>query len=361
MNTSKRLLHIDLIESIAIFFVLIYHCTIYSFDFLSDSSALNYLSYFLTTILSTCVPLFFFANGYLLFNRPFDLKKHLYRTLRLVILVFLWAFILMPLYMLILNKNLSIKEALLQILNMSTAWGMNLFWFLGALVCMYILFPALKALFDSNKKAFIWFTIICAFLTFGFDHLNDVLNFISVASGQWIGTLNFTIFKIFNPFRGTYGYSFVYFCVGGLAHIYLDKILSISRFKRNLFSAIGILISCGFLFLLGVFYSRYVNASIWDVVWEGYDTVFTFCNVICIFILSLNYTKEVGIITSISKSTLGIYFIHGIFINLTKQHLRSIPILCNIPVNIIYAFLILIICLAITVVIKKIPLLRKLV
>lgn len=59
MIKQKRYAHIDLLESIAIFFVVIYHSTIYTFDILQDNSVVNYLLYFDRTILSTCVPLFF--------------------------------------------------------------------------------------------------------------------------------------------------------------------------------------------------------------------------------------------------------------------------------------------------------------
>ncbi len=64
---KKRLFFIDILESIAIFFVLSYHGTNYSFEFLQDrGNVLFYFRYYLRTILSCCVPLFFFANGYLL-------------------------------------------------------------------------------------------------------------------------------------------------------------------------------------------------------------------------------------------------------------------------------------------------------
>lgn len=96
MAESNRWSYIDLLECIAIYFVLVYHTTLYSFDFLNEGTLFNYFAYFFRTILSTCVPIFFFANGYLLFNRPFVLKKHIYKTLKLVLLVFIWAAILMP-------------------------------------------------------------------------------------------------------------------------------------------------------------------------------------------------------------------------------------------------------------------------
>ncbi len=56
---EKRIPHIDLLESIAILFVIMYHSTIYSYDIIENGRRLNYILYFGRTILSACVPLFF--------------------------------------------------------------------------------------------------------------------------------------------------------------------------------------------------------------------------------------------------------------------------------------------------------------
>ena len=153
---KKRLSHIDLLESIAILFVIIYHGTIYSHDITQEATVSNYLLYFARTILSTCVPLFFFANGYLLFNKPFNLRKHVKKTIRLIALVFIWMVLLMPIYMFVAGEPWRLGTFASNILSMTTAWSMNIFWFIGALICMYILFPALKALFDTNRKSFLF-------------------------------------------------------------------------------------------------------------------------------------------------------------------------------------------------------------
>lgn len=78
--STDRWNYIDLMEFIGIFFVLIYHSTTYSCSWIEDGTALSFLRYYLRTILSTCVPLFFFVNGYLLFNRSFNLKKHIIKN-----------------------------------------------------------------------------------------------------------------------------------------------------------------------------------------------------------------------------------------------------------------------------------------
>lgn len=359
MAEKNRLAHIDLLESIAIFFVILYHSTIYSFDITQDNSMINYLLYFGRTILSTCVPLFFFANGYLLFNRPFDLRKHIKKIVRIILLVFIWAFLLMPTYLLIAGEPLNFSTIISNILGITIDWGMNLFWYLGALICMYILFPALKALFDTSKKAFVFFIIVCALLTFGLVMGEQVLNFLSILLNHNLNFLNSPLLMMFNPFRGYYGYSFVYFCLGGLIYTYEKRILEIQKTKRNIISGFIILLSCVFLFLCGIFGS--MTGTLWDVVWNGYDTIFTLINVLAIYVLCLSYSNNNKLIKMISCNTLGIYFIHGLIIRLTKPSIESFEMLCNLPSNIIYAVLILLICLLVCLLLRKLPLLKHLI
>ena len=361
MAEMKRFSHIDLLESLAIFFVIIYHSAIYSYDILQDNSALNYFLYFVNTILSTCVPLFFFANGYLLFNKPFDLRKHIKKTVRLFLLLFIWGLVLMPIYMTIAGEPLNIKIIVKSLLNLNISWGMNFFWFLGALFCIYLLFPALKALFDESEKSFLFFTVACAILTFGFVLGNQVLSVLSTLTHHNLEIFGYSALTVFNPFRGSYGYSFVYFCVGGLIYKYEDRIRSVKKGKRNTVAIVGLLLSCVCLFLTGVYYTRCVDGKLWDVVWKGYDTVFTFFNVLFIYILCLNVKNDNAFVRNISCNTLGIYFIHGLIIRLTRPWIKTQPLLCNLPINLLYAFLILCVCLLLSLLLRKIPILKKLI
>lgn len=361
MIKQKRFAHIDLLESIAIFFVVMYHSTIYTFDILHMPNVVNYLLYFDRTILSTCVPLFFFANGYLLFNREFDIKKHIKKTLRLISLVFIWGLLLMLIYMLIAGEPIRITTAVFSLLNLNASWDMNVLWFLGAVVCLYVLFPALKALFDTSKKSFLFVTGACAILTMGFVLGNQVLSVINTVTHKDFGNFSYPALTMFNPFRGNYGYSFVYFCVGGLACTYEAKILSVRKAKRNLIAVSSLLVSCACLFAVGVYYTKCVDGKLWDVVWSGYDTVFTFVNVLAIYVLCLNYNRNNGLIRLISCNTLGIYFTHELIIRATRPWIKTQDLLCNLPVNMIYALVILLVCLAVCLLMRKIPVLKKMV
>ena len=355
-----RLAHIDLMESIAIFFVVTYHATAYSFDFLNYGSVSDYLLYFFRTILSTCVPIFFFANGYLLLNKSFDFKKHIKKIVHIVLIIFIWALILMPLYLFVSGQPISLKSIIVPVLNMDTGWSMNVFWYLGALICIYILFPLLKLAFDKDKKIFFFFTIVCGILTFGFKFFNEIVLLLSSFTHSLENGLELPILTMFNPFRGSFGYSFVYFCVGGILSEYEDKVLLISKTKRNVIPICGILISCTCLFAMGVLHSKLIKGEVWDIVWNGYDTVFTFLNVIFIYVICLNYKKDYSFIRNVSVNTLGIYFIHGLLLRLTNG-IFEFEILRNLPFNLVYSFVILCICLIISIVMKKIPVLKKLV
>lgn len=360
MGSNNRLPYIDLLESIAIFFVVAYHATAYDFNFLQTGALSDYCEYFFRTIFSTCVPLFFFANGYLLFDKAFDLKKHVKKIVKLIVLIVIWALMLMAIYLKIEGQTISLNSIMVPILNLDTGYSINLFWYLGALIGIYIIFPLLKTTFDNNKKAFFFFVAICAVLTLGYDLANEIVLLMSTFTHSLETGLELPFVTMFNPFRGWWGYSIVYFCFGGIVRENKEKIISFSVKKRNVISLVGIVVSCSCLFAMGVLHSRFIHGQEWDIVWNGYDTIFTFLNVFFIYILTLNYKKDCKFIKEISVNTLGIYFMHGVLLKVTKEFL-NFSCLRNLPLNLLYSFIILCACLVICITLRKIPYVKKLI
>lgn len=357
---SKRIVWIDAIKTIAIFFVIIYHSEIYSYDICSENAnATIYFKYYIRTLFSTCVPLFFFVNGFLLFNKELKLQQHIYKIIKYIFQTGVWSVFTMILVTLIKGEVLEAKEILEGAWNLRQGWTNHL-WYLGTLVCIYIFFPLLKSINDNNKKYFKYFILVCSLLTFGNVMLNELTTFVlKVVLNKNINLVNYNFFNIYNPFRGLYSYAFVYFCLGGLVDDLMDKIRAISVKKRNICAVIGIMFNCLGLFLVGLLYS--CSSNTWDTVWGGYDTIFTLFNVCCIFVLCLNIKKNNVVIETISQNTLGIYLIHMLFIHMTKQRVMEVPELCNLPFNIIYAIGILIISLIISLLLKKIPIINKII
>ena len=61
---KERFENIDLLKALAIYFVVIYHFNIIPINVIEPDSCWNYFNYYLKSILSTCVPIFFFVNGW---------------------------------------------------------------------------------------------------------------------------------------------------------------------------------------------------------------------------------------------------------------------------------------------------------
>ena len=358
ISDTDRWHYIDLMKSIAILFVIMYHATTYPFSFLENNSSLFFLRYYLRTILSTCVPLFFFVNGYLMLNRSFDLKKHIVKTVRIIILTGVWCIITVILLMFIKNENLSLKEFAFYVCTWQSGWTNHL-WYMGALVWIYIFFPLLKVTFDNHRKAFIYFTIICTILTFGNTFLTNYSSIILNMTGKYNGMININWFSIFNPLRGIYFYSFAYFCIGGLAHCLANKLPDIPQKRINIVAIVTIVFSCFCLFVTGMALSK-IYGMMWDVVWDGYDSVFTLMNVCMIFMLCVSYQGNNRIIKLISVNTLGIYFLHIIFIRISTELVKTVPIFQSFLGCGAYSLLILFVCLAFTMVMVKIPIVKRL-
>lgn len=65
---QKRYDNIDMIEFLGMLFVLVYHSRTVEFNILKNPNVWTYVNYLIRPILSTGVPLFLFANGFLLIN-----------------------------------------------------------------------------------------------------------------------------------------------------------------------------------------------------------------------------------------------------------------------------------------------------
>lgn len=72
---TKNLYYLDAMKAIAIFFVIIYHSGAIQNNIVYEGSFLNYLLYFISPLIGTCVPIFFFTSGYLLLNKEANLNR----------------------------------------------------------------------------------------------------------------------------------------------------------------------------------------------------------------------------------------------------------------------------------------------
>lgn len=370
-SVHPRIAWIDLLETIAIVSVVFYHCTAHIGNLPYTGGSLSFfLHYAFRSLAAVCVPLFFFANGYLLLSRPFDLKRHLWKTLRFVLIALFWYGATLAFLLLLHHDQLS-TDGFSATLS-SLKYGVTHLWYLGALVCLYVFFPLLKVAYDHHRAAFIYFIVICALITFGNTLLNHLLTFISTfLTHQGIIYHETNFFNIFNPFRGIYGYTFVYFGLGGLVAASPKRIKSIPVRTRNLAALAGLLLSWLGLFGLGLMYSQ-ASGQIWDNVWFGYDSIFTLVATLSIFLLCLNWKTDTPIFRTISRNTLGIYLTHMLIIFTLTTWFSDFILRYASPVApivfpisflgvILYTLVVLSLSLLLTLLLRSLPFLRRLV
>lgn len=368
MRKGERFHNIDLIEALAMLFVVIYHTQVYDSNIMPEGGgapASAYANYMLRGILSTCVPLFFFANGFLLFNRPLDLKKHLRRTGRFIVLTIVWAGILCAAGAFLTGSQLSPVAFVKTVWDGRVIAGINPLWFMGALVCLYVFFPLLKVAFDDNRKVFLFFVAACALFTFGNKAIDAVATLGVNAMAEEHRLVTGNAFNMFNPFRGIYAYSIVYFCLGGLAFGWIGWLKSVPPHRRTLVSAAVLFVMTGLLGAWGIYCSA-ASGKTWDSIWNGYDTLFTLANVLAIFALTLDYgggshSLVFRVVRVVSSNTLGIYFLHMIFMVATRRFVLAVPMLCNFPVSVLYACSVVAACVVAVKLLKRVPIFKLLV
>lgn len=358
----RRYNDIDIMEALSIFAVVLYHSCIIPHGILEDNNTrmtvITYINYFLISFLVTGVPVFFFCNGYLSFGRKLDLKKHCKKTIRYIIACVIWEIISAAVFL-----GLGIADA--QDINwlyvLIGAYGYFAhFWFIKALICIYFVYPLLKMTYDHDKKSFYFFVLVCFIMTFGNKVIIFLVNVVHCFLDLPFAFDNY--FGLMNPYRGIQGYTLVFFCMGGIARWFEEKYLDFIRanaLKVQVLSAFVLFLSTALLFLWGIFFSN-VRGDIWDVVAESYDTVFALVNTLCIYLFLLPYRETSNkVINCISANTLGIYYLHMFFVHMTAQFISNERVY-NVAENILYGAIVLAMSLVVSIIIKKLPVVKKL-
>lgn len=319
-GTQQRSQGLDLLKSLAIFFVITYHteCGAYVQYGLGlyPHSISMLASYCLLGVMSTCVPLFFLVNGALLFNRPFRLRRHLRRIIAAIVLTIIWSIITqLALMSMGTTEPLSLIDIVRNTVALKSGVNNHL-WFMFALIVLYCLFPLLKLAYDRSVPIFITFLVIAAISTFGvtlFQNIVDVTQMILTgnAGAQCVvdplGDLN--------PLRGLYGWSFVYFMLGGLmASKDHQEHLRSPKCRRLALAVLLLSLLAYFLFNLMFVYR---GTALTDIVFGGYGNCWVLLMTCSLYVLLEPVSVPpvaAGIVTFIGRNTLGLYFIHWIVI-----------------------------------------------
>lgn len=361
INNKKRYDNVDLLKFIAICMVITLHVPLYFTNFIETKQFSNFIQYSFRLV-SEGVLIFILVNGFLLINKPFDLNKHLKKTIKIFVIMILWGTINVIFKSVIRNEYLSINKIIKEVLSISFIHSYSVsLWFLQSLIRLYILFPIIKCVHDSNKKVYNYLVIAIIFFSVGINFLDIGLQLI----GKLINIENLSMkvlnnFARINPFFENNNSMFLlYFVLGGI----LFEHRNIFKNKKHLiiFVLVGI-----FAWIMALSYGVIMSHLYNKTYLENYNfyQVFLVFTIIGIFALSTLYVNKNNnlinkFITSVGKNTMGIYLIHGILMEVLKKYINVWQL--NIIQRLIIVCCILLSSWLISIFIMKIPKLNNII
>lgn len=343
-TNKERVLYYDVLNILACFCVIWLHCNGIVHTYTHDRAWTT--SLIVETIAYWAVPVFFMLTGATLmdyrkkYNTKTFFKK---RILKTVVPFFIWSLIIIiwKYY----TNRLEINDfSVVSILNIIfNNKQESVYWFFWALFAVYISMPILSLLTESKHRKTLWYLVIVSAI------FNSIPLISQITKINWNGDFNFPI---------ACGY------IGYVVLGYLISTQDINKRKRYIIYFLGI-ISLLIRYFGTYFLSRrdgVINKLFFSYL---YFTALFLALAVFVFIKNIHLNKifktekTAKIISKISSCSFGIYLIHQIVmtyeikflsVNTRSWEWRTIGAICTY-----------IICLGVVYVIKKIPILKRIV
>ena len=163
VSLIKRIEYIDIIETIAIFFVVYIHNN----TIIGNTSMANITLQF-SSIIS--VPLFYMCNGTLLFSRKLNIKRLYKKSLMVFISIALWKIIyaLLSIGSIFIIANNYLK---------GTYVPAGHFWFTNKLIALHTIFPIIKIIYDNYNFMMKYIYLYLFFCSFIHIEINEWLSY----------------------------------------------------------------------------------------------------------------------------------------------------------------------------------------
>jgi surface polysaccharide O-acyltransferase-like enzyme len=295
---KERLVGIDIIKVLACFFVVVLHSC-------PAETTVNYSSilYHMGVI---AIPLFFTANGYLFFGKTKTNPFYTYKKRdNILLLVLLWNILFVGVQILLEHKIRNPLSLMVNNLFFQNGFFFQ-FWYFGALLIIYMLFPVLDRYYNNNRSLFVKISLFFIFLQVVTDGLNI---FFSIKYN--------VVFQSFIPQTFRLEGHISYFLIGGLIKLYFDKI------QRYINLAVVII-----LYIIVLFYTMYNLKYIYpaSICEYFYDNFFVIALCISIFVYCLKVKYKGGRIISVisEKLILLIYILHPVVNSIVGNYIDQI-------------------------------------
>ncbi|MDY5911142.1 MAG: acyltransferase [Inconstantimicrobium porci] len=364
---KRRLYYMDLIKFIAMIFVCCYHFSWAGISYADKINATVSIKMAIFSINSMCVPLFFLVNGGLILNKELYSQTFVKKVIRLFLVYFIWRAI--TILVIASYKGIPINSygevELLKGILFDELRGVDLshFWFIKTLIKIYLVVPFVKAEYDylSNEQKrdnFIKY-FLGALLTVSF-FIPDINNMIKVVPK--LRNAAIYDFSHYNIVPGIVGTMLCYFIIGGLLVKYSERIKLISIWKVVLTFFAGMLM----LFAEWYIVSK-VAGSEFDIVFKGYSTIGCMLMSMSFFVMMQRIPNSFieknqrlkSFITIMGTNTFTVYYLHWIFGYTLLSHFTINT--SGIVVNFIKAVVITVIFSYVGALLRKIPIIKKLI
>lgn len=331
---KDRIKYIDVVETIAIFLVVYCHFT----STIGESIFANLTLQFA----AVAVPLFFLANGALLFEKELIIKDHYRKTLLLFLATVIWKAVYLVISILGYKYDLS----------MFNVYGLMRyfigfdyldpyvpalhFWFIYVLIVLYIFFPIFKRLYDNNKTVLLIVMGIVFIVLYSFD-LRRCERM---------------------PYFVEYFAYFLFFLLGPFLHrFFYKRQIGCCRIMLLVLSTIS------FAFLA---YQKYVIIGSLSGTWIRlpYDyqrvAMFLFAASLFSFFASLDFSdgKVLRFFEFVSIRTMNIYVVHFILCYLFEVFIYPYIGLGNIAIHLLRTVIIIVLSIVLTEPFAHIPIVR---
>ena len=329
---EKRKCWIDICKIIAMFLVIILHTVCNGIK--ENQKDFSLLIYYFGTF---AIPLFFMVNGYLQLNKVKDYKYVLKKILNIFMVCIIWN-IPIVIFKLVIEGESSniISNVFLNYIQKGFFWQ---FWFLGALILIYIFLPLIQKLFNKTDKY--------KFITILLIIVSSLVDLFNIINNNFLGNdiIKNSIPQVFRIWTWL-----TYFFIGGLVRKN-DPLKKVDNKKLIVITFVSLFVSVLYAYnFSNILYSNLYAENL-------YDSFIVIVTTFLIFNFFSRIQTSNKLITDIGKLNMGVYIIHPTIIKIFKYF----NLLYNNYLNIIFSAIIFIICIIITKVISKIPYLNKII
>ena len=327
---QKREYAFDFLRIISMYFVVVIHVSnVYSRSFGIISNTSFFISLCFNTIARISVPIFLMISGALLLERDFNKKKYFTRLGKYLFFIVLWdiIYLIWEYFFLGITYNNLFRLFL-------EPYRAHL-WFLYTIIIIYAIQPLLKILHDKTPKLLkvicwiLWILFCC--ISYQYYKIAEIFTIFTYIGFFILGKILYDFVK--NNDCKKYSFFFIIcFLFGISVCVYLNYTYSI---QKNLFYNLFFAYRFPFMILAAcAFY---------------------------MFVLSIYKKETMGkFMLMLSDVSLGVYFIHGVFLDITVKLFSyvNIPSIIGIP---IFSFIVFVCSVITTYLLLKVKYLKYIV